>query len=188
MNRKIFYPLLVLFVCLCYSNPLHAQVESDSLLSVKGGYHLYDYDGKMLNTDEIENILKICPDALNNWQSSIPAQRANLAMKIVTPVTLVTSVVLFNVGFFHFWHSGPLFHGYFNFYKFIPGLHCVVIGDCLLLVGITAGVMIPVTRNLRNKRVKEAADMYNEYVHAKTKTSLNFGVTPSGNVGFLLKF
>jgi hypothetical protein len=148
--------------------------DSSNELFVRANHTIYNYYGEELDKNEIKNILKICPEALDVWQSSFRAKRASIAMMILTPAILTSGVVCATLGFWAglFGDESLLWIG----------------TTCMLPIGIFTGIMIPVTLTIRNRCVQEAVSMYNGYLRAKTKLSLNFGITPSGNVGFLVKF
>ena len=167
--------------------------EDIGRLFVRDGHHIYGSNGKELDSDEkIERLFKTNPAAFDAWSSSAAPRRANIAMKILTPVLTGISGVLYIAGTICIVDSYNYYDNYYYYYGsnyyYNTGVNLICAASTFLAMGIAAGVMIPVTRSIQNRRVQEAVDFYNGGLHSKNKASLDFGVTNSGGLGFMLKF
>ncbi len=134
----------------------------------------------ILTDAEVGAILKTNTAAYKEWVSARRAQKAHFAMQICAPTLLAAGTLAAALP----WVANAIA---------VPGIS----GDyflwsnyaaCYLAVmGIAAGVMIPVTKKIYQKRYYESLKRYEEGVHTSS-VSLDMGLTTSGGVGFTLKF
>gem|GEM_PF-3190757 len=164
-----------------------------SNLSVRNG-HIYNSNGEELSSNEIEMLFKTNSKTYIAWEKSNAQRRKNVAMRISTPVFIGSSVPLIVTGLLFL--SGSNIHGGSDHYYWYAkrernkkiGIGLTVTGGVFLTTGIVTLVHITITRSKQNMYMEEAVNFYNASLRSKNNVSLNFGLTHSGNVGFVLNF
>ena len=125
------------------------------------GTQVVDYTGRVLKRSEIRSLMAATPDALAAYNSSVTMKTIAIILN-----TGGMGAMLYNLCFNRGADSYLVIYG--------VGVTCVVVGLSLDMAG--------------NSKRKKSVDFYNNSLDKSYASSLRFGLTNSGGIGFTLNF